>query len=141
MTLLQTQQSVFTERTLLLSGRVIEAWQWTVPFYDADGQLQGLLGGWLDISECKQLERDLSLARQQAEQAKGAMGAVLSSIQQGARAPLATLIRSLEAEREDASGRDEASFARLEAAHRSALQLATLIEKCPDPEAAEASKD
>ena len=24
-------------------------YQWTVPFYGADGQLRGLLGGWSDI--------------------------------------------------------------------------------------------
>jgi two-component system sensor histidine kinase EvgS len=55
MNLLTTQQPLLTERSVTLSGRAIEASQWAVPFYDAGGQLQGLLGGWLDISEAKRL--------------------------------------------------------------------------------------
>ena len=137
MNLLQTQQPVFTERRMLLSGRVIEAWQWTVPFYDADGQLQGLLGGWLDISECKRLERDL----RQAEQRSCATRASLASIRQDIREPLATLMGLLEVEREYASGRDQASSARLEAAQCSALEVATLVDTLPAQCAGGPSKD
>lgn len=140
MTLLQTQQSVFAERSMLLSGGVIEAWQWTVPFYDADGQLQGLLGGWLDITQCKKLERELVLVRQEAAQANGAESAVLARVRRDTRAPLATLVRLLEVELESNPRRDEASSARLEAAHRSALRVATVIDECPDPGPSGASK-
>ncbi|NBB08403.1 transporter substrate-binding domain-containing protein [Pseudomonas sp. SLFW] len=55
MNLFTTHQPLLTERSFTLSGRAIKASQWAVPFYDAGGQLQGLLGGWLDLSEAKGL--------------------------------------------------------------------------------------
>ena len=49
--LLETRQPIFEDRSMELQGKKIRARQWTVPFYRADGELQGLLGGWLDITE------------------------------------------------------------------------------------------
>jgi two-component system sensor histidine kinase EvgS len=66
--LLQTQQPVFADRRMELCGKLVEVYQWTVPFYRADGQLQGLLGGWIDITERKHLEAQLQEARRQAEE-------------------------------------------------------------------------
>lgn len=66
--LLETRQPIFTDRSMQMLGKRIEAWQWTVPFYRADGELQGLLGGWIDITERNHLEAQLLEARQQASQ-------------------------------------------------------------------------
>jgi two-component system sensor histidine kinase EvgS len=49
---LGTRKSRFSERQLLFNGGVRDIYQWTVPFYSADGQLRGLLGGWTDIGKC-----------------------------------------------------------------------------------------
>lgn len=67
--LLETRQPIFIGRRMQLLGRQIYAWQWTVPFYRADGELQGLLGGWIDITERNQLERRLVDAGDRADQA------------------------------------------------------------------------
>lgn len=77
--LLETQQPVFTERALILAGRQVYAWQWAVPYYRADGQVQGLLGGWMDISERKRLESELRDARKAAEQAAAQLKALLDN--------------------------------------------------------------
>ncbi|BAP40793.1 sensory box histidine kinase/response regulator [Pseudomonas sp. StFLB209] len=69
--LLESRQPVFVERTFELNGRRVDAWQWSVPFYAADGRLQGLLGGWVDISDRKHLERELEQLRRQYEQHTG----------------------------------------------------------------------
>lgn len=69
LTLLQTQQPVFADRSMELCGKPVDVYQWTVPFHRADGQLQGLLGGWIDITERKHLEAQLKEAQRQAEQA------------------------------------------------------------------------
>ncbi|SEM33265.1 two-component system, NarL family, sensor histidine kinase EvgS [Pseudomonas sp. ok272] len=41
----------FVERRLLFKCGVRDVYQWTVPFYSADGLLQGVVGGWREIGE------------------------------------------------------------------------------------------
>ncbi|UVM04124.1 transporter substrate-binding domain-containing protein [Pseudomonas laurylsulfatiphila] len=47
---LSTRRTRFFERQLLFKEGVRDIYQWTVPFYTADGQMKGLLGGWADIA-------------------------------------------------------------------------------------------
>lgn len=127
MSLLQTQEPVFVDRSMVLSGRPIEAWQWTVPFYSADGQLQGLLGGWIDITERKRLERELTLAQQQAEQANRAKSTFLANMSHDIRTPMSAIVGLLELEREHTRLRGGTPSEGLEVAHRSARELVELI--------------
>ncbi|WP_296257615.1 MULTISPECIES: transporter substrate-binding domain-containing protein [unclassified Pseudomonas] len=127
MSLIQTQEPVFADRSMVLCGRPIEAWQWTVPFHSADGELQGLLGGWIDITERKRLERELTLAQQQADQANRAKSAFLANMSHDIRTPMAAIVGLLELEREHARLRGQAPSERLEVAHRSASELVGLI--------------
>ena len=46
---LRTGQSRFIDRQLMLNSGVREIYHWSVPFYGADGQLRGLLGGWSEV--------------------------------------------------------------------------------------------
>ncbi|MFJ7797906.1 transporter substrate-binding domain-containing protein [Pseudomonas sp. NPDC096950] len=46
---LDTRKPRFTKRQLEFNNGVRDIYQWTVPFYGADGQVRGLLGGWTDI--------------------------------------------------------------------------------------------
>ncbi|MBT2340940.1 MULTISPECIES: transporter substrate-binding domain-containing protein [Pseudomonas] len=45
---LRTGQSRFADRQLLFSSGARDIYHWSVPFYGADGQLRGVLGGWND---------------------------------------------------------------------------------------------
>ena len=63
MALLRTREAVLADSVLVLADRRIDTRQWRAPFYRADGQLQGVLGGWTDISELKRLEQALAQAR------------------------------------------------------------------------------
>ncbi|MGH8385335.1 MAG: transporter substrate-binding domain-containing protein [Pseudomonas sp.] len=47
---LDTRKPRFSERRLKFKGGLRDVYQWTVPFYGADGKLRGLLGGWIDIA-------------------------------------------------------------------------------------------
>ncbi|CAI8950381.1 Virulence sensor protein BvgS [Pseudomonas sp. IT-P74] len=47
---LSTRRTRFFERQLMFKDGARDIYQWTVPFYTADGQLRGLLGGWADIA-------------------------------------------------------------------------------------------
>ncbi|WP_339499931.1 transporter substrate-binding domain-containing protein [Pseudomonas silesiensis] len=53
MTQLDTRKMSFSLRQLSFNGGPRDIYQWTVPFYGADGKLRGLLGGWSDIGKCK----------------------------------------------------------------------------------------
>ena len=46
---LRTRKTRFSRRHLMFKGGSRQVYQWTVPFYGADGALRGLLGGWTDI--------------------------------------------------------------------------------------------
>jgi two-component system sensor histidine kinase EvgS len=48
---LNSRKARFSERQLLFNNGLRDVYQWTVPFYSADGQLRGLLGGWSDIGQ------------------------------------------------------------------------------------------
>ncbi|MEB0225722.1 transporter substrate-binding domain-containing protein [Pseudomonas sp. 10S4] len=48
---LNTRKTRFSHRQLRFNNGVRDIYQWTVPFYSADGQLRGLLGGWTDIGQ------------------------------------------------------------------------------------------
>ena len=48
---LGTRKTRFSERQLMFKDGVRDIYQWTVPFYSANGQLRGLLGGWSDIGK------------------------------------------------------------------------------------------
>jgi two-component system sensor histidine kinase EvgS len=51
MSQLRTRKTRFTKRQLLFKSGPREVYQWTVPFFSADGELRGLLGGWTDITQ------------------------------------------------------------------------------------------
>lgn len=48
---LRTRKTRFSTRQLLFKSGVHEVYQWTVPFFSADGELRGLVGGWTDITQ------------------------------------------------------------------------------------------
>ena len=48
---MRTRKSRFSKRQLQFKDGPREVYQWTVPFYSADGKLRGLLGGWTDITQ------------------------------------------------------------------------------------------
>lgn len=53
MTQLDTRKTSFSLRQLSFNSGPKDIYQWTVPFYGADGKLRGLLGGWSEIGKCK----------------------------------------------------------------------------------------
>ena len=125
--LLADQQPVSADRQIEMFGRKVEAWQWMVPFYRADGQMQGLLGGWIDITERKRLEQALVEARQAAELANKAKSAFLATMSHEIRNPLAAVVGLLELERETAHARGQQPSQAVEVAFQSAKGLIALV--------------
>ncbi len=124
---LATQRSLFVDRQLEFNGGTFHVYQWTVPFFDARGQLQGLLGGWIDINERKVLEHQLMDARQAADEANYAKSAFLSTLSHEIRTPMTAIIGLLELEQERALAEGKRVSEALQVAHRSARELIELM--------------
>lgn len=124
---LETQQSLFIDRQLEFNGGIAHVYQWTVPFYDAQGQLRGLLGGWVDINERKVLETQLMDARRAADEANYAKSAFVSNLSHEIRTPMTAIIGLLELEQERALASGAPVSEALQVAHRSARELIALM--------------
>jgi two-component system sensor histidine kinase EvgS len=88
--------------------------------------MQGIIGGWIDISERRNLVQDLRLAKQQADDANRAKSTFLATISHEIRTPMNALIGMLElASRRAEQGQLDRPA--LEIAHHSARDLLGLI--------------
>ncbi|NIF18263.1 transporter substrate-binding domain-containing protein [Pantoea sp. Cy-639] len=114
------------DRPLRLRDRELTIYHWILPYRDSLGEMQGIIGGWIDISERRALVQDLRLAKQQADNANRAKSTFLATISHEIRTPMNALIGMLELalRRADSGQLDRPA---LEIAHHSASDLLGLI--------------
>lgn len=114
------------DRPLRLKDRDLTIYHWILPYRDSLGEMQGIIGGWIDISERRNLVQDLRLAKQQADDANRAKSTFLATISHEIRTPMNALIGMLELALRHA---DQGKLDRpaLEVAHHSASDLLGLI--------------
>lgn len=84
------------DRPLRLQGRELTIYHWILPYHDSLGETRGIIGGWIDISERRKLVQDLSLAKQQADDANRAKSTFLATISHEIRTPMNAVIGMLE---------------------------------------------
>jgi len=81
-------------QTPVINSKGEERW-WMIsdaPIYDDAGNLKGLIGIHLDISDQKQMEKDLEVARQKAEESSRAKETFLANMSHEIRTPLNAII-------------------------------------------------
>jgi two-component system sensor histidine kinase EvgS len=114
------------DRPLHIGGRRLTIYHWILPYRDSSGEVQGIIGGWIDISERRQLFDELRAAKELADEANRAKSTFLATMSHEIRTPMNAVIGMLELslKRMDKGHLDRSS---IETAYSSAKDLLALI--------------
>jgi len=114
------------DRPLQVKDRELTIYHWILPYRDSLGEVQGIIGGWIDISERRKLVQELREAKQLADDANRAKSTFLATISHEIRTPMNAVIGMLElAVKRAHEGQIDSTS--LEVAHHSAKDLLGLI--------------
>jgi two-component system sensor histidine kinase EvgS len=121
-----TDTPLILDRSLRIGDQSLTIYHWILPFRDSLGQVQGIIGGWIDISDRRQLIEDLQSAKQQADDANRAKSTFLATMSHEIRTPMNAVIGMLELalKRADQGQLDRPA---IEVAYSSAKDLLELI--------------
>ncbi|WP_339543861.1 transporter substrate-binding domain-containing protein [Pseudomonas sp. RA_35y_Pfl2_P32] len=114
------------DRTLHIGSTKLTIYHWILPYRDSTGEVQGIIGGWIDISDRRQLFDDLRSAKERADEANRAKSTFLATMSHEIRTPMNAVIGMLELTLE----RDEHNLQNrpaIEVAYNSAKDLLELI--------------
>nr|WP_225931894.1 transporter substrate-binding domain-containing protein [Pseudomonas anuradhapurensis] len=119
-------QTIESVHAIVLQGREVWINHWVQPFRDSTGQIKGVICGWLDITEHRELVQQLQEAKTLADDASRAKTSFLATMSHEIRTPMNAVIGILELalKRADDKPIDRAS---IEIAHASAKSLLELI--------------
>jgi two-component system sensor histidine kinase EvgS len=114
------------DRPLHIGNRRLTIYHWILPYRDSRGDVKGIIGGWIDISERRQLFEELRTAKEQADEANRAKSTFLATMSHEIRTPMNAVIGMLELtlKRMDQQHPDRSS---IDTAYHSAKDLLGLI--------------
>ncbi|WP_374980696.1 transporter substrate-binding domain-containing protein [Pseudomonas solani] len=119
-------QPVLKDRVVHIDGRTLAIYHWMLPFRNADGDIVGIIGGWIDISERQQLLAQLQDAKEAADEASRAKSTFLATMSHEIRTPMSAVIGMLELALKHAEN-DRLDRDSIEVAYGSAQGLLALI--------------
>ncbi len=84
------------DRTLHVPGRTLSIYHWIHPYRDAQGIVRGVICGWIDVSDRRQLNEELRAALEAADQSSRAKTTFLATMSHEIRTPMSAVIGMLE---------------------------------------------
>lgn len=88
----------FSDRSIVIRGQRREVYLWLEGYRNNEGVIQGIIGGWFDVTERKLLVRELGHERDKAENASLEKSAFLARMSHEIRTPLHAIIGILDLE-------------------------------------------
>lgn len=88
--------ALLLDRPLHIGNRRLTIYHWIIPYRDSSGDVKGIIGGWIDISERRQLFEELRAAKEQADDANRAKSTFLATMSHEIRTPMNAVIGMLE---------------------------------------------
>ncbi|TQQ22351.1 sensor histidine kinase, partial [Vibrio cholerae] len=93
--IIKNRESVYKEKTLIRNGEKLILNEWSVP-YCYDGNISGVITGWIDMTEINYLNSQLIISRDEALKANRDKSNFIAVMSHEIRTPLNAIIGSLE---------------------------------------------
>ncbi|WLH11146.1 transporter substrate-binding domain-containing protein [Pseudomonas hefeiensis] len=84
------------DRPLHIGDNKLTIYHWILPYRNSSAEVQGIIGGWIDISERRQLFDELRAAKERADDANRAKSTFLATMSHEIRTPMNAVIGMLE---------------------------------------------
>lgn len=95
---IQQQKPHYSTRNIVAHGKNYMLYLWVIPYEDSQGEIIGIIGGFIDVTEREMLVNRLQEAKETADLANQSKSVFLSQMSHEIRTPLNALIGLLELE-------------------------------------------